>query len=154
MVDQLREEIRTKLDELVADVLAKHVAFVLLLVSAAKLPAGRRSEAGIIAWVEELAEKADNNPCKSCGADPSRYPDTNEEVPIVKGALDEQAKAEAKFFEERQRADALRDALTSARRALADLHWGFHGGESARAVAVRLWGEDEAGLLFPEVPRG
>ena len=71
-------------------------------------------------------------------------------MPIVRGALDGQARAEEKYFAERLRANALRDNLTAARRVLAETQSAF----DPRSVAESLWGPDEANLLFPEVTRG
>jgi len=137
------------------DLEARYAALQLLLVDALGLSPGQHQPEHVVAAVEALRERADNNPCKSCGADPSVYPDTGEEVPIVKGALDEQQRTEGKYFAERQRANALRDSLTSARIALVELQ-SERGPrpESLRSIAAKQWGEDEARLLFPEDDRG
>jgi hypothetical protein len=81
---------------------AKYASLLILLYDALQLPFGRRQPDDIIAAVRALREKADNNPCKSCGADPSVYPETGEELPIVRGALDAQGKAEAELFAVRE----------------------------------------------------
>ena len=131
---------------------ARFASLMILLCDALQLPLGQRQPEHVLAAIAKLNERADNNPCKSCGADPSRYPDSSEEMPIVRGALDEQARVEEKYFAERLRANALRDNLTAARRTLAAMQSEPHPGFEPHSVAMRLWGEAEANLLFPKEP--
>jgi hypothetical protein len=60
-------------------------------------------------------------PCQSCGADPRVSPPTNEELPIVRGALDEQAAAETKCWAAQHENEFLRNRLRLAESTIADL---------------------------------
>ena len=64
-------------------------------------------------------------PCQSCGADPRISPASGEELPVVKGALDEQAQAEKACWAAQREAEELRTRLRAAESTIMDLRAGM-----------------------------
>lgn len=84
--------------------------------------AGERDR--IATWIEKVHEERDAavdgiaahassalEPCMACGWSCRRHPETNEEPPIVKGALDAQQDAEKEAFRWREKCERLQAAL-------------------------------------------